>query len=129
MRYPKRYLGNTEEKKQKIAEDLDDVSTDEEFSKVEKNIREKKYDEWVGEESGSDKEFELPSKYPSLIYPSGSETEDRKSNNGKRKKKFQKKPEKIKIPKSDIGAKYVVFGLLSFCQKKREFSFLSLYTF
>ena len=78
MRYPKRYLGNEQEKKQQIAEDLSDISTDEEFSKLEKNVREKKYDEWVGEESVSDEEFVLPSKstskYPSLIYPSGSET-------------------------------------------------------
>ena len=98
MRYPKRYFGTTEEKNKQIAEDLADESTDEEFSKHEKNIRERKYDEWLGEESGSDKEF-VPSKYPSLIYPSGSETEDKKSNN-KRKKKFQKKPEKNKFLKS-----------------------------
>ena len=103
MRYPKRYLGSTEEKKKQISEDLADVSTDEEFSKHEKNVREKRYDEFLGEESGSDKEFELPSKYPSLIYPSGSENEDKKSNN-KRKKKFQKKPEKIKFPKSDFSS-------------------------
>ena len=100
MRYPKRYLGSTEEKKQQIREDLADVSTDEEFSKHE---RERKYDEWLGDESGSDKEFELPSKFPSLIYPSGSETEDKKSNN-KRKKKFQKKSEKSKFPKSDLAS-------------------------
>jgi hypothetical protein len=99
MRYPKQYLGTKEEKQQQIAEDLADVSTDEEFTKLEKNYREKKLDEYLGEDSGSDKEF-LLSKHPSLISPSGSETEGGKSNN-ERKKRYQKKHDKIKFPKSE----------------------------
>ena len=91
LRYPKRYLGSKEEKQKQIAEDLanDDISTDEEFTKLENDVRKRRLDEFLGNDSGSDKEF-LISKYPSLINPSESETEDRMCNN-KRKKKYQKK--------------------------------------
>ena len=58
LRYPKRYLGSKEEKQKQIAEDLanDDISTDEEFTKLENDVRKRRLDEFLGDDSGSDKE-------------------------------------------------------------------------
>ena len=84
-----------------------DESTDEEYKEFEKRLKEdQKMDEFLGEDDGIDKEF-IPSKnsnHPDLDDCSDSETSsDAEEGNfdiKKRRKKYQKKPSKVKFLKS-----------------------------
>ena len=114
-RYPKRYLGSTEEKKQQIADALANVSTDEEIANLNKDN--KKLDEFFEDQIlDLDKELDkdyVPEKTPSsnnndveLIdptpSPSSSEYEMDVNLNSKPKRKcFRKR--KAKISKMDTG--------------------------
>ena len=114
-RYPKRYLGSTEEKRQQIAEALADVSTDEEFVNLNKDN--KKLDEFF-EDQILDLDKELDKDYvPDTTPPSNnndvdfidptpsptsSENDMDVNLNSKAKRKcFRKR--KAKISKMDTG--------------------------